>query len=63
MGKTERRRLAKDRAKPFIREIDNVLEQLETNYERRGFLAKLHRAIYDRRKPLYRFGLHPNQKT
>ena len=63
MGKTERRRLAKEQARPILQEIDRVLEQLGTNYERRGFLAKLHRAIYERRKPLYRFKLHPNQKT
>lgn len=64
MGKrTEARRLAKEKAIPVLAMIDHISQSFATDNERRGFLAKLHRSIYDRRKPLYRFGLHANQKT
>lgn len=63
MSRTEKRRLAKDKAGPILSQIDQICSQFPTNNEKRGFLAKLHRAIYERRKALYRYGLHPNQKS
>lgn len=64
MGKrTEARRAAKEKAKPVLALIDHIASQFATDNERRGFLAKLARQIYERRKPLYRHGLHANQKT
>lgn len=64
MGKrTEARRLAKDKAGPVLALIDHISSQFATDNERRGFLARLARALYDRRRPLYRNGLHANQKN
>jgi hypothetical protein len=61
--RTEARQAAKQQAKPILALIDEISASLATDNERRGFLAKLHRGIYERRRPLYRHGLHPNQKT
>lgn len=64
MGKrTEARRLARERARPILKLIDKIASELSTDDERRGFLQKLHRQIYERRQRLYRYGLHANQKT
>lgn len=61
--RTEARRHAKEKAKPVLALIDRISQQFPTDNERRGFLAKLARQIYERRKKLYRHGLHANQKT
>jgi hypothetical protein len=63
VGKTTARRIGREKAKPAMELIDEISRQLENDDQRRGFLAKLARSIYERRKPLYRFGLHANQKT
>lgn len=62
MGQTTQRRNGREKAKPLLKTIDEVASSLSPQ-ERRGFLQKLHRGIYDRRKPLYPHGLHPNQKS
>jgi hypothetical protein len=59
--KSDAKRLAKEKAKPVLNLIDSIAGQLN-EVETRGFLQKIHRAVYERRKPLYRHGLHPHQK-
>ena len=63
MGKkTEARRRGREKAVALIRAIDETAATLTNTQELRGFLQRISRGVYERRKPLYAKGLHPNQK-
>lgn len=61
MGKSTARRRGREKAAAILREIHGVSSQLPEQ-ERKGFLQKIHRSVYEQRKRLYPHGLHPNQK-
>jgi len=59
--KTEARRRGRERAAALMKAIDDTAATLTTQ-ELRGFLQRISRGVYERRRPLYPRGLHPNQK-